>query len=353
MPKERRRELWFERVLMPLNVRHIAGPRRVRYGEDELLVVCLAKDAQHYVEAFLDHYLLRLGARHVVLLDNGSGDDTVRLASRHARVSVFQTTLPFRDNNTSMRRYLMRRFGRKARWVLCVDVDELFDYPCSDRVDLGSLLRYLRSRSYSAMVAYLLDMVSDQPVSRRPPDGASLREAYPFYDISSVYKVDYFEWDGYADDRYVRHNRVANPEIKRYLGGIRGLAFGLSNTYLIKHPLLLRDGRVELTHQHFADHAVVADITGVLYHYKFAEGFRERTEAAVESGAYADGSFEYRHYLRALEREPDLCLKRTTARRLRSVDDLVEEGFLQVSQDYLEWANRSRDRREERLRSVS
>jgi hypothetical protein len=341
-------ELWFERVLMPLNVRHLFGPRRVRYGEHELLVVCLAKDAERYVDAFLQHYL-ELGARHVVLLDNDSSDATVSLASRHRQVSVFRTTLPFRGNNCAMRRYLLRRFAARGRWVLCVDVDELFDYPCSDKVDLASLLRYLRSRSYTAMVAYLLDMISDRPLSQAQPPGTSLRAAYPLYDTSRVRKLGYFEADGYGGQRFVTHNALANSEVRRYVGGIRSEAFDLPEAYLVKHPLTLSDGRVRLTHQHFVDRARVADVTGVLYHYKFVDGFRARAEAAVRSNAYADDSFEYRRYLRALEREPDLCLKRETSKRLRGVGDLVEEGFLQVTADYLDWASRAvREPRAER-----
>jgi glycosyltransferase involved in cell wall biosynthesis len=333
--------LWFERVLMPLNVRHVAGPRRVAYAEDELVVVCLAKNAERYVDTFVSHYL-QMGVRHIVLLDNDSDDDTVAQAARHPRVSVFRTTLSFRGNNCAMRRYLLRRFGAPGHWVLCVDVDELFDYPDSERVDLASLLRYLRSKSYTAMVAYLLDMLSDKPVSHRPPAGLSLKDAYPFYDTTAVRKLGYFEEDGYGGQRFVSHNALSNPAIGRYVGGIRAQAFDLPHTYLIKHPLTLADGRVRLTHQHFVDHAHVADITGVLYHYKFVDDFRAKAEAAVRASTYADDSYEYRHYLSAVEKDPDLCLKHDTAKRLRGVGDLVEEGFLHVTQGYSDWAERSR-----------
>ena len=301
--------------------------------------MCLVKDAAYHVTPFIEHYL-RLGVKHLVLLDTGSTDDTVAQASAFPGVSVFDTTVPFRRNNRQMRRYLVRRFGSRNRWVLVVDVDEFFDYPCSDRVDLASLLRYLRERRFTTLAAYLLDMFPGGPLDA--VDGkAPLAEAYRWYDISAVRKVGYFEADTYGGDRWVRHNRLANPDVKRYVGGIRGQIFDLNEVYLLKHPLLLRDGRTRLVHQHFVDNASVADITGVLYHYKFVPGFRRKVESAVRGGGYARDSWEYRHYQQALDRQPNLVLKTATARELRGVDDLVASGFLQVTAEYRQWIERT------------
>ena len=329
------RDVWLERFLLPLRVRHRAGPRRVRCGEHEAIVVSLSKDSEYHVVPFIEHYR-RLGAKHVVLLDTGSTDRTVARASAYPFVSVFETSVPFRRNNRQMRRYLVRRFCGRNRWVLTVDIDELFDYPCSDRVDLASLLRYLRERRFTAMAAYILDMLPDRPLGAIDP-AVPLRDACRWYDISAVRRIGYFDTDAYRGERWVANNVVANPEIKRYVGGIRAQAFDLRDVYLIKHPLMRRDGRTRLVHQHFVDFASVADITGVLYHYKFVPGFRAKVDAAVRDGTYAQDSWEYRHYQRALDREPDLMLKTTTARELRGVDDLVAGGFLQVTDDYRTW----------------
>jgi hypothetical protein len=330
------RDLWLEQILLPLDVRHLAGPRRVEYGEDQAIVVCLAKDAEYCIDAFIRHYL-QLGVRHIVLLDNGSTDGTVALGSSHPNVSVFQTSIRFKDNNRSMRRFLIDRFGASRHWIFCVDVDELFDYPYSDRIGLASLLRYLRSRSFTTMVAYLLDMLSDRPLSDARVPERPLREAYPYYDVSAVRRYGYFEVDAYHGERWVRHNTLANPDIKRYVGGIRSQFFDLPEVYLIKHPLLFLDGRTRLVHQHFVDHASVADISGVLYHYKFPPGFGAKVEYAVRTKAYASDSWEYVRYKRVLDETPDLSLKAETARQLRGVNDLVADGFLQVTDAYRNW----------------
>ena len=332
-------EMMLERVLLPLQARHLHGPRWVPYRKDELLVVCLVRNGERFIDSFVQHYF-GLGVRHIVFLDNDSTDSTVSLASAYPQVSVYTTDLPFRGNNRLMRRFLLNRFGRRDHWVLCVDVDELFDYPYSDRISLTSLLAYLNSKSYTAMVSYLLDMVSDKPIRDSGSGRESLKTSHPFYDISAVKKLDYFSEDGYRGDRFVRHNTVTNREIRRYVGGVRSQAFGLDNVYLIKHPLMFRDGQAKLVHQHFVDYASVADLTGVLYHYKFIRGFDCQVQDAVKDSQYASDSYEYRAYQEVLERNPNLCLKYESAERLESVNQLVRERFLQVSRDYEDWVDR-------------
>jgi glycosyltransferase involved in cell wall biosynthesis len=332
------RQEWFERVVLPLDVRHVAGPRRVRCGTNEMLVVCLLRDAEYHIRPFIEHYQT-LGVRHIVLLDNGSTDATIERASAFQSVSVFRTALPFKGNNRQMRRYLVRRFAGLDRWVLVVDVDELFDYPWSDRVDLASLAGYLRSNEFTAMAGYLLDMLPESPLAAVEP-GRPMKDAFPCYDISAVRKLGYFEADAYHGERWVSHNTVPNPDIKRYVGGIRAQAFDLPDVYLTKHPLILNNGRTDLVHQHFVDHAAVADISGVLYHYKFAPGFREKVDAAVRAGQYAQDSWEYKRYQGVLARDPNLSFKTDTSRTLGSVNDLVAEGFLQVTDNYRRWVER-------------
>jgi glycosyl transferase family 2 len=330
--------MMLERVLLPLQSRRLHGPRWVPYQEDELLAVCLVRNGERFLDSFVQHYL-GLGVRHIVFLDNDSTDSTVALASAYPQVSVYATDLPFRGNNRLMRRFLLNRFGRRDRWVLCVDVDELFDYPYSDRISLKSLLGYLTSKSYTTMVSYLLDMVSDKPIRDSNSGRENLKTSHPFYDISAVKKLDYFSEDGYRGDRFVRHNTVTNPEVRRYVGGIRSQAFGLENVYLIKHPLMFCDGKAKLVHQHFVDYASVADLTGVLYHYKFIKGFDHQVRDAVSQKQYASDSYEYRAYHNVLERNPNLCLKYESAKRLESVNQLVGEHFLHITRDYQDWVD--------------
>jgi hypothetical protein len=97
-----------------------------------------------------------------------------------------------------------RRFGR-GRWSLTVDMDELFDYPYSDVVGLGSLLRYLNSGEYTAVVAQMLDMFPEKLLSSVVGDERELadredeplKELHRFYDISGVRVQEYYPALGY------------------------------------------------------------------------------------------------------------------------------------------------------------
>ena len=50
-----------------------------RTAPGDRVVVCLVRNSEARVTAFLDYYL-RLGARHIVLVDNGSTDRTIEKA---------------------------------------------------------------------------------------------------------------------------------------------------------------------------------------------------------------------------------------------------------------------------------
>jgi hypothetical protein len=175
------------------NLEHVHGPAEIEPGEDELVVVCLVRDGRPWVRSFVEHYRA-LGAKHIVFLDNGSTDGTLEAAREYEDVTVLRTKLPFKRYQMAMKQYLMERFCRN-RWSLCVDVDELFDYPYSDVVGLADFLRYLRERSYTAGAAQMLDMFSDEPLADIAVDGADepLKELYRFYDISNVRRQEYSE----------------------------------------------------------------------------------------------------------------------------------------------------------------
>jgi hypothetical protein len=312
---------------MHSSVEHVHGPEEMEYGPDELVVVSLVREGEHYVRDFVDHHL-SMGAKHVVFLDNGSTDETVSTARSLDNVTVLRTELPYKKYALLMKQYLIRRFG-KGRWILCNDVDELFDYPYSDRVSLRSFLAYLNENSYTAVVAQMLDMFPEGPLSEEDKN-VSLKERHRFYDLTNLREEAY-------DSFWREGNAVSNEEIKILRGGIRKTVFG-TNPYVTKHPLVFVDEEIEplANFAHRVRNARVADVSCVLYHYKFVEGFREHAERAVREGNYWHGSAAYKRYLGVLEETPGLRIKQSTSRELSNVNELVDGGFLLVSEAYLD-----------------
>ena len=339
-----------EEQLLHRSVEYLHGPEEIAYGEDELIVVCIVRDGRHYVESFVDHYL-SLGARHIVFLDNNSTDGTAEALKNHDDVTVLRTKLPYKAPGVSVgngwtrevlfKQYLVSRFGGENRWCLCVDIDELFDYPYSDVVGLDSLLRYLTGKSYTAVAAHMLDMFSDAPLSSRSnnPD-EPLKTAYRFYDVSNMRRRSL------KSLRNHRANVFDSDDIDAFSGGIRESLFG-HRPFLTKYPLVFDDSKTKPMNDgsHRVGDARVADFTGVLLHYKLLdEHFHAQVEQAVREEHRLQGSFVYKIYKETLDMEPTLQIKRDTARELHSVNNLLEDQLLVVSNDYVDWVNAEEER---------
>src|ERR671917_1607873 len=199
----------------PNSIEHLYGPEEVPYEEDELVLVCLVRDGRPYVKSLVEHHT-SMGIKHMFFLDNGSTDGTVEALKQYDNVSVLHTGLPFKRYEVSMRQHLIERFGKKGRWCLYADMDELFDYPYSDVVDLGSLLGYLNERSYTAVVGQMLDMFPEEPLSGSSgapnlPD-EPLKERHRFYDASDISRISIKELPR------LRNNMLDSDEIKAFSG---------------------------------------------------------------------------------------------------------------------------------------
>src|SRR5215218_5012464 len=314
----------------PNSIEHLYGPEEVPYAEDELVLLCLLRDGRPYVKSFVEHHF-SLGVKHMFFLDNGSTDGTVEALKEYENVTVLRTGLPFKRYELSMRQYLVERFCQKGRWCLYADMDELFDYPYSDVVSLSSLLRYLNERSYTAVVAQMLDMFPEEPLSGRASTllDEPLKERHRFYDISNVQRK------GIREHRPARNNTYESDDIEAFYSGLRNTLFG-TRKFLTRFALMFSDGRLKpfAGSGHWVDNARVADLTCVLFHYKFLDGYL-RKKAAEGLGDQHWNTSHYNKYLKALDSNLSLQLKQESARELRSVNDLVENHFLVVSEDYM------------------
>lgn len=334
-----------EEELLHRSVEHLHGPAEIPYGEDELVVVCIVRDGRPYVRSFVDHYF-SLGVKHVVFLDNRSTDGTVEALRDYDDVTVLRTNLSYKAEGETpgngwtrevlFKQYLISRFGNRDRWCLCVDIDELFDYPYSDVLDLRSFLGYLNGKSYTAVAAQMLDMFPERPLSGRAGHSDEpLKDLHVFYDISNVSRRPL------AKRSLRRGNALGNEDLESFSGGIRETLFG-TDPYLTKFPLVRPDGKVKPMNgsSHRIADAAIADVSGVLLHYKFIdEHFHGQVAQAVREEHRLRGSAVYKKYSEVLESAPSLQIKQKTARKIGGVNDLLENSFLTVSEDYVERVN--------------
>lgn len=150
-------------------------------------------------------------------MDNGSTDETLRIAQKYATVTILETKIPF-QYNTLLRRYLITRFSKK-RWSLTVDIDELWDYPYSDKFSLEKLFKYLSAQGANAVIAQMLDMFMPYLPTEKVP-----LSAYDYYDISHIEK-DNLMTKGYLDARGFLSEKDLNSKMGFLKGGIRAQLF--------------------------------------------------------------------------------------------------------------------------------
>jgi hypothetical protein len=62
-------------------------------------------------------------------------------------------------------------------------------------------------------------------------------------------------------------------------------------------------------------------------------------------GNHWNDSAQYKQYLQVLENNPRLTLRQATSKEIKSVNDLLEEQFLVVSDDYVSWVDAEEERR--------
>lgn len=331
LPVKWRRKLRERTVSM--SVKQLHGPKKIKLSSNEAAVTCLVKNGEYYMESFISHYT-EMGFRHIFFLDNGSTDQTIAIAKRHKNVSVCQSTLPVSIYQGMFKKYLALNC-LEGGWCLDADIDEFFDYPYSDIVSLREFFDYLNRKHFTSVITQLLDMFSDKPVyhlAQKQTD--DLKWTYTYYDISEVKKQEYAASD--LVDRYGHENKISNGQTALYFGGIRKTLYGL-DCLLTKHSLFFPEKRMELfSHVHFVNNARLADVSGVMLHYKLTSNALEIAQQNTEG--FTALSDRYASFIDFVVQKPDYLLKQNTAIKYDTARELVKCGFLFVSEEYREYA---------------
>jgi hypothetical protein len=317
-----------------MSVKHLHGPKSVRLSKNEAVVTCVVRNGEFHIEAFIRHYT-RMGFRHIFFLDNGSSDRTISIAKSHPNISICQSPLPVQANQPFLKRYLAQH-SSEGGWCLDADIDEFFDYPYSELIKLDEFFKYLNKNNFSTVLTHMLDMFSDQPLSSLKSDQEeNLGAVYPYFDMSGVQRTPYASSE--LGSRFGNRNTITNPNTELYWGGIRKTLYG--NEFLLtKHSLFTPGKKLDLfPHVHFVNNTRLADISCVILHYKL-------TGNALAGALQNREHFwaiqkDYDNLIKYLSDESSPGIKRDTALKFQSVTDIVERGFLSVSDAYREYVN--------------
>lgn len=309
-------------TIFPLRVIHRSGVRNPKVGPNDVVVVCLVRDGTEYIDEFLSHYRA-LGVSHIVFLDNGSTDGTRLKLESNQGVSVFTTLAPYKVYKDVMKRWLVTRFGPN-NWVLCVDIDEFFDYPFRDCLPLEEFLRYLNEKSVNAVVAQLLDLFPSTALTLET--SKNWRQSHCYYTLEQIERQPYREV-------YGERNVAPDIGLELFCGGSRSKTFDVG-ALLTKHPLQFPARGIVMRNAHHVTNGRIADISAVLLHYKYVGDFYNYAKRIASEESFSKDSEEYKKYVGAMESTRDLKLYDKSSRVYRGPEALLGEGFLVAGEEF-------------------
>lgn len=317
---------WFFYVYVSRHVRHLHGAKQVTRSQTDCIVISVIKDCQDYIEPFINYYL-DCGFSHIVLMDNGSTDKTIELASQYDQVTILQCLLPFGHYKRHMCNYMAYRFS-VHHWCLLADCDEFFDYPGSKHLGLADLMQYLNQQEATAVLVQMLDMYPKTAIGPSQND-ANFQAEHRWFEVNSL------------EPKPVPpglDNSLPSDNLHLNYGGVRQRVFNAS-PLLSKFSLIKPDRYLHLVGLHLLSWANIADISCVVYHYKFLAGFSQRVTQAIREEQYYQGSAEYKQYQEKLSITEGLILWNKQSIALEDTQQLVNAGLLVISDRYDTYCN--------------
>ena len=322
-------------AILPWRVRILRRSEGPAPGSDEVVVLSVMRNGMPWLHTFLTHHR-ELGARHFVVLDNGSTDGTREHLMAQPDVTLLSSDAPYRHYENTFKRYLCNRFAAD-RWCLFADVDELLAYPGMDRRSLSDLTRFTHVSGFTGVVTQMLDLFPNRPLAQAPDGtGRDLRELHRLYETRDVERVPF----------PLQGRNLVPDNARMHFGGVRRRVFGTRNG-LTKVSLFFNgEGLLPFDRWHFTRNARLADFSVALLHYPFNRQFRDKVAEAAASDRYGWlTSDEYRAYAAIMRDNPALAMKSGATRVYECAEQLVDEDFLQASPSFEGWAGMQLRRR--------
>jgi len=253
------------------------------------IFVCVVKDDLQRVRIQINHYR-SLGFNKLIYIDNISTDGTYEYLLSQGDVNVYRVDAHFNAiRKDAWIRKITDEYGYN-RWYLICDSDEHFVYPNCENLSINEYIDYIENNNKSSVAAIMLDMYTDREIYTEVElNDNSILDEYCWFDIYYVKKKNIFSSlsvTGGPRKRIMEQNEE------------------LGDFEMVKYPLVY--ARLDDLYGYHWIHSIHNDIDNeihaVLKHYKFLPKDVYKYKKIVNEGNYANGSSEYKRYLRLIEK---------------------------------------------------
>ncbi|MFC1605781.1 glycosyltransferase family 2 protein [Pseudomonadota bacterium] len=293
--------------------------------QHEILVFSCVRNELSRLPYFFEYHRA-LGANRFFVIDNASTDGTTDFLLTQSDVHLFFTAASYAKSRCGVDwlNSLLAEFGT-GYWTITLDVDELLVYPGSESIKLQTLVNYLESENAEAVGTFLLDMYSDLPISKTDYIGGS-----SFIEICK-------HFDG---NTYLSRNDRGLP----VRGGPRHRLFWQGKNrakpppVLTKYPLIRwREGLSYTASTHILPDVKLAQISGVLLHFKLFSDFIKSCENEAKRNEHWDDAAQYKIYWEEVQANPDLTAYYEDSIAYTDSMQLVKLRLMECPQAYLNY----------------
>jgi len=275
---------------------------------------------------YMFKYYFSCGVNRMFIVDNGSTDDTISFLLSQRNTHVFQTKEGYSHQSVWVD-ILLHHYG-VGHWCLVLDADEIAVYPYWETLTLRDLTNFLDLEGYNAAQFLLLDMYSNGPIYLVSySQGENPILTTPYFDPEPYY----YKRRWIFGKTNVRFN-LDESAAKSIFGGMRKRVFGLEAN-LSKFPLIKFNPCMRLSRgAHLIRGARIANMRGVLFHFKFFNDFLGRVAEEVKREEHWKKAFEYKRYMKKINQNSELSLYYSKSGKFSNSNQLVKLGIMKSSE---------------------
>lgn len=271
---------------------------------------------------FFFSYYRNMGVVEFFAVNNNSTDGSCDYLLKQEDTHTFFTNESYSESNAGRKwtSELTRKYGIGS-WCLTLDVDEFLLFPESENIGLNGLTTYLDAIGARSLYCLFLDFYSDK----------KLNETH-YYSDQNIFDICKFHD---RSDSYYVSVREEFPYF-HISGGVRQRVFWSSSDLtsgpsMRKLPLVKWNSDTYYIHStHSCSPVVLADITGVLAHFKFLQGFDDYARKEVKDNNRMRNSSDYRKYSKRFDLGVETLMEDRLSEKYANTKDLIS-GRLMIS----------------------